>query len=104
SVTPGTRFDKNKLYQDRYWHTQYFNGVERLRQIAAEAGRSLVSLSLNWLLHHTASDVVILGAANLAQMNQNLAAGEEGPLPVKTVNSCDLIWQELRGPLPFYNR
>ena len=54
-VTPGTRFDNNKLYQDRYWHEQYFQSVEQLRKIAKSAGRSLVSLALNWLLHHTAS-------------------------------------------------
>ena len=41
-VTPGTRFDNNKLYQDRYWHERDFEAVERLREIAAKAGRSLV--------------------------------------------------------------
>ena len=40
-ITPGTRFDNNKLYQDRYWHEQYFQSVEQLRKIAQEAGRSL---------------------------------------------------------------
>ncbi len=104
AVIPGTRFDNNKLYQDRYWHQQYFNAVERLRQIAQSAGRSLISLSLNWLLHHTASDVVILGASSLEQLNENLAAGEEGPLPEEVVKACDQVWQDLRGPLPVYNR
>jgi 1-deoxyxylulose-5-phosphate synthase len=101
---PGTRFDNNKLYQDRYWHEQYFKAVERLRQVAQSAGRSLVSLSLNWLLHHTASDVVILGASSLEQLNENLAAGEEGPLPEDVVKACDQVWHDLRGPLPVYNR
>jgi aryl-alcohol dehydrogenase-like predicted oxidoreductase len=104
AVIPGTRFDNNKLYQDRYWHEQYFNAVERLRQIAQSTGRSLVSLSLNWLLHHTASDVVILGASSIAQLNENLTAGEEGPLPEDVVKACDQVWQDLRGPLPVYNR
>jgi aryl-alcohol dehydrogenase-like predicted oxidoreductase len=103
-VIPGTRFDNNKLYQDRYWHEQYFKAVERLRQIAQSAGRSLISLSLNWLLHHTASDVIILGASSLAQLNENLAAGAEGPLPEEVVKDCDQVWRDLRGPLPVYNR
>ncbi len=81
SSLPGTRFDNNKLYQDRYWHTQYFNAVERLRQIAQSAGRSLVSLALNWLLHHTMSDVIILGASSLAQLNENLAAAKKARYP-----------------------
>jgi len=104
AVIPGTRFDNNKLYQDRYWHQQYFNAVERLRQIAQSAGRSLVSLALNWLLHHTMSDVVILGASSMQQLNENLAAGEEGALPEDVVKACDQVWHDLRGPLPVYNR
>ena len=103
-VLPGTRFDNNDLYQRRYWHTQYFNAVERLREIARSCERSLVSLSLNWLLHHTMSDVVILGASSPAQLNENLAAGEEGRLPEDVVKACDQVWQDLRGPLPVYNR
>jgi aryl-alcohol dehydrogenase-like predicted oxidoreductase len=104
TVTPGTRFDNNKLYQDRYWHEQYFKSVERLREIAKHAGRSLVSLALNWLLHHTASDVVILGASSLQQLNENLEACEQGLLDEPTLHACDQVWQDLRGPLPIYNR
>ncbi|MFZ0912441.1 MAG: aldo/keto reductase [Candidatus Korobacteraceae bacterium] len=103
-VMPGTRFDNNQLYQDRYWHAQYFQAVERLKAIAQSAGRSMVSLSLNWLLHHTAADCVILGASSMEQLNQNLAAGEDGPLPEDVVKACDQVWQDLRGPLPVYNR
>ena len=76
----------------------------RLREIAQAAGRSLVSLSLNWLLHHTVSDVVILGASSMAQLNENLGACEEGPLSEDVLKACDEVWQELRGPLPVYNR
>jgi len=101
---PGTRFDSNKLYQDRYWHTQYFQAVEQLRQIARDAGRSLISLSLNWLQHHTPVDVIILGASSLAQLNDNLSAAAEGTLPEDIVKACDQVWQNLRGPLPVYNR
>src|ERR1035441_2580831 len=96
AVIPGTRFDNNPLYQKRYWHEQYFNAVERLRQIAQAAGRSLISLSPNWLLHHTMSDVVILGASSLEQLNENLAAGEEGSLPEEVVKACDQGWQDLQ--------
>jgi aryl-alcohol dehydrogenase-like predicted oxidoreductase len=102
--TAGTRFDNNKLYQDRYWHSQDFHAVERLRKIGQLAGRSLISLSLNWLQHHTSAEVIILGASSLAQLNDNLAAAAEGPLPEEIVNVCDQVWLDLRGPLPVYNR
>ena len=102
--TPGTRFDNNKLYQDRYWHDQYFQSVEQLRKVAKSAGRSPVSLALNWLLHHTASDCIILGASRLEQLNENLATIDDGPLSDGVLKACDEVWRNLRGPLPVYNR
>jgi 1-deoxyxylulose-5-phosphate synthase len=103
-VTPGTRFDNNKLYQDRYWHEQYFRSVEQLREIARSAGRSLVSLALNWLFHHTTSDCIILGASRMEQLNENLATIDDGPLSEEVLKACDEVWRNLRGPLPVYNR
>lgn len=101
---PGSRFDSNQMYLDRYWHPAYFEAVEKLRAIAAQSGRSLVSLALNWLLHHTQTSCIILGASSVEQLNQNLAAAEEGSLPEETVRACDQIWQSLRGITPKYNR
>ncbi len=104
TVTPGTRFDNNKLYQDRYWHKQDFDAVEKLKAISQKSGRSLISIAFNWLLHHTATDCVILGASRPEQLAQNLAACEEGPLPSDLVRACDEVWNEFRGPIPVYNR
>jgi 1-deoxyxylulose-5-phosphate synthase len=104
TVTPGTRFDNNKLYQDRYWHEQDFEAVEKLRVISRNSGRPLISIAFNWLLHHTATDCVILGASRPEQLAQNLAACEQGPLPDDVVKACDEVWKEFRGPIPVYNR
>jgi len=101
---PGTRFDDNKMYLDRYWHAAYFDAVEELGTIAAEAGRSLISLSLNWLLHHTTTACVILGASRLEHLEANLKASTEGPLSEDTLTRCDAVWAKLRGPAPKYNR
>ncbi|MDQ3667945.1 MAG: aldo/keto reductase [Acidobacteriota bacterium] len=104
SVTPGTRFDQNTMYQDRYWHEQNFRAIETLQSIAQKAGRSLISLSLNWLMHHTVLDCVILGASKLEQLKQNLNLLDEGPLLPEVVELCDEVWKDLRGPTPIYNR
>jgi 1-deoxyxylulose-5-phosphate synthase len=104
SITPGTRFDKNSMYQDRYWHGENFRAVERLQSIAVKSGRSLISLSLNWLMHHTPADCVILGASKIEQLEQNLNALDEGPLPSDVVEECNEVWIDLRGPTPVYNR
>jgi aryl-alcohol dehydrogenase (NADP+) len=100
----GTRFDKNQMYLDRYWHNAYFDAIDELSAIAAEAGRSMISLSLNWLLHHTATASVILGASKLEHLEQNLKAAEEGPLSEDVLARCDAVWSKLRGVTPKYNR
>jgi len=101
---PATRFDNNQMYLDRYWHPAYFDAVDKLSQIAASAHRSLISLSLNWILHHTPADCVILGASRLEQLKQNLSLLEDGALNTATVEACDQIWRDLRGITPKYNR
>jgi aryl-alcohol dehydrogenase-like predicted oxidoreductase len=100
----GTRFDNNQMYLDRYWHPAYFDAVDELRSVAGRSGRSLIDISLNWLLHHTAADAVILGASKVDQLAQNLDAFERGPLNGETVAACDAVWQKLRGVTPKYNR
>ncbi|WP_170145709.1 aldo/keto reductase [Rhodoplanes elegans] len=108
AVTAGGRFDTafwgKSLYADRYWHPRTFEAVERLKAIAAEAGRSLVSLAFAWVLHHTAADGLILGASRPDQLDQNLMACREGPLSPETVAACDAVWEAFRGPVPVYNR
>jgi aflatoxin B1 aldehyde reductase len=47
---------------------------------------------------------VILGASKLEQLEQNLAAAEEGPLDQETLDALDQVWQHLRGVTPKYNR
>jgi aryl-alcohol dehydrogenase-like predicted oxidoreductase len=100
----GTRFDKNQMYLDRYWHPAFFDAVDQLIEVARDAGRTLISLSLNWLLHHTATASIILGASRLEQLDQNLAACDEGPLAAETVERCEAVWSQLRGVTPKYNR
>jgi aryl-alcohol dehydrogenase-like predicted oxidoreductase len=100
----GTRFDANQLYLDRYWHPAYFDAVEEIRRIAERAGRSLIDLSLNWLLFHTATDCVIVGASKLEQLQQNLEVFGRAALPADVVQALDGVWAKLRGITPNYNR
>ncbi|MGA8149548.1 MAG: aldo/keto reductase [Terriglobales bacterium] len=104
AIPPGTRFDNNSMYQDRYWHPQNFAAVEKLKKASDSAGRSLIDVSLNWLLHHSQTDCVLLGATRMEQLEENLAACEKGPLPPAVLQVCDEVWAELRSPVPIYNR
>ena len=100
----GSRFDSNQMYLNRYWHDPMFDAVEDVRAIARRAGRSMVSLALNWLLHHSQADCIILGASRLEQLDENLKAAEDGPLPADVLEACDAVWERLRGVTPKYNR
>jgi aryl-alcohol dehydrogenase-like predicted oxidoreductase len=101
---PGTRFDGNRAYLDRYWHDQNFEAVQELNTVATRAGRSLVSLALNWILHHTPVDCVVIGASRREHLESNLQALQDGILTEDVVTECDKIWAKLRGAWPKYNR
>jgi len=100
----GTRFDGNQMYLDRYWHPAFFDAVDELAVIARDAGRTLVSLSFNWLLHHTNTASIILGSTKLEQLEQNIKACQEGKLTDDVVKRCDEVWNKMRGVTPKYNR
>jgi 1-deoxyxylulose-5-phosphate synthase len=75
----GTRFtlgNAAEAYQDRYWHDREFDTVEVLRQLAQEAGVSLVTLSVAWVLASKAITAPIIGASRPGQLDSSLAAAE----------------------------
>ena len=101
---PGTRFERLPVYRDRYWNPANFEAVSRLSAVAEAEGRSLPGLALAWLLHHSATDCLILGASSPQQLRENMSAVERGPLSRDGVEACDRIWKALRGLSPQYHR
>ena len=63
-----------KMYQDRYWHDREFDTVEALRGLADEAGVSLVTLAVAWVLANPAITAPIIGASHPEQLGPSLAA------------------------------
>jgi 1-deoxyxylulose-5-phosphate synthase len=73
----GSRFTlgyAGPMYQERYWHEQMFDTVEALRKLADEAGVSLVTLSVAWVLANQAITAPIIGASRPEQLDDSLAA------------------------------
>jgi 1-deoxyxylulose-5-phosphate synthase len=73
----GSRFtlgNAGPMYQQRYWHEQMFDTVEALRKLADEAGVSLVTLSVAWVLANRAITAPIIGASQPRQLDASLAA------------------------------
>lgn len=100
----GSRFDGNKMYRDRFWNDEQFEAVAELAMAASEANRSMVSIALNWILHHTSATGFILGASQMRHLTANLAAAQEGPLDERTLAVCEAVWKRLRGVTPEYIR
>jgi len=75
----GTRFtlgSAGQMYQDRYWHDREFDTVDVLRPLAGQAGVSLVTLSVAWVLANKAVTAPIIGASRPEQLDSSLAAAE----------------------------
>ena len=64
------------MYQERYWRDREFDTVEVLRQLADQAGVSLVTLSVAWVLANPAITSPIVGASRPGQLDASLAATE----------------------------
>jgi 1-deoxyxylulose-5-phosphate synthase len=75
--TEGSRFTLGtaaSTYQDRYWHDREFDTVEALGRLAHQAGVSLVTLSVAWVLANQAITAPIIGASRPGQLDDSLAA------------------------------
>ena len=75
----GTRFTlgtAGPMYQERYWQDREFDTVDVLRGLADQAGVSLVTLSVAWVLANPAITAPIIGASRPEQLDASLAAVE----------------------------
>ena len=75
----GSRFTlgwAGQMYQERYWNERAFETVEALRKLADQAGTSLVTLSVAWVLANKAITAPIIGASRPQQLDASLAAAE----------------------------
>jgi 1-deoxyxylulose-5-phosphate synthase len=80
----GTRFTLNNAgtrYQARYWHEQEFTTIESLRTVATEAGMTMATLAVAWVLSNPAITAPIVGASRPEQLADSLAAAEMNRLP-----------------------
>jgi 1-deoxyxylulose-5-phosphate synthase len=90
----GTRFTLGTAaarYQARYWNEREFATVEEIRAVAKQAGMSMPTLAVSWVLSNPAITSPIIGASASAQLADSLAAAEKGPLPKDLKSKLDDI-------------
>ena len=88
----GSRFSLGNAgprYQERYWHDAEFETIEALRGVAAEAGISMATMAMRWVLSNPAITAPIVGASRPDQLADSLAAAEAGPLPADLKSRLD---------------
>ncbi len=106
NVERGSRFDPNKwqgkMYRMRYWNDGYFDALDLLRPVAMKHGLTEAECALTWMTHHSLlrkdlGDAIIIGASNVAHMEQNMVDLEKGPLPQDVLKALDEGWERVKG-------
>jgi aryl-alcohol dehydrogenase-like predicted oxidoreductase len=65
-----------QMYQSRYWHDREFATIEALHAAVADAGVSLTTASVAWVLANPVITSAILGASRAEQLADTLAAAD----------------------------
>ncbi len=95
----GSRFSLGNAgprYQERYWHEREFDSVEALRGLSNEAGMSMATMAMCWVMSNPAITAPIVGASRPEQLADSLAAAEKGPLPAELKARLDEMTHDWR--------
>ncbi len=82
-------------YQERYWHDREFDTVDALKSLSNEAGMSMATMAVSWVLSNPAITAPIIGASRPDQLADSLAAAEK-PLPAELKKQLDDMTHEWR--------
>ncbi len=99
----GTRFDGNRLYQNRYWNDATFERVAQLADVAKEAGVSLVTLAHAWVAGRAGVDAILLGPASVEHLTAGIDACQ-ATLPQATRDRIDALCRDWAGTDVTYAR
>ena len=100
---PGSRFDKNQMYQRRYWQDPFFTATDTLKGIAAQHGLSLLELAYAFVFRHPNVDSVLVGPATVAHLDAALGAASVELSP-EARRDIDLVALSLCGTDAKYAR
>jgi 1-deoxyxylulose-5-phosphate synthase len=96
--TEGSRFTLGRsaqLYQERYWNERMFDIVDQIKPLAADAGVSMATLAVQWVLANPAITSPIIGASRPDQLADVVAAAD-APIDSDLKSRLDTMTQEFR--------
>jgi aryl-alcohol dehydrogenase (NADP+) len=82
-------------YQERYWHDRMFDTVDTLRTMAADAGVSLPTLALQWVLANPVITAPIIGASRPEQL-ADVVSAVGSPIDPELKQRIDTLTYEYR--------
>jgi aryl-alcohol dehydrogenase-like predicted oxidoreductase len=100
---PGSRFETNRRYRDRYWSERLFTFADACRALAAEAGLTLVDLAYGWLAEHPGVDSILAGPGTVAHLDAAVDALRQ-PLPPALVTRVAALQRAFDGTDASYAR
>lgn len=103
TIPSGSRFDQNPMYQRRYWTERGLDHVGLYRQLATEAGMSVLELAYRWLASRPGVDSILLGPRTVAHLDAAIDACA-GSIEPALIAQVDTIHRAFLGTDTHYVR
>ena len=90
----GSRFTLGsaaRRYQQRYWHDEHFDAVERFKQAVQSRGHNAASVAIAWVLQQPGITAAIVGASDPDQLSAPLDAIDL-ELDEELRDVCEMVW------------
>nr|AGN71608.1 aflatoxin B1 aldehyde reductase member 3 [Monascus pilosus] len=110
---PGSRFDPQTFHgrhhRHRYWNDTYFDVLDAIRETGRKYNLTEVQCALRWLSHHSllrpeCGDAILVCGSDPAQLEEDLLALEEAPLPEEVVQVLDEGYAKVKAIVgPYYH-
>jgi aryl-alcohol dehydrogenase-like predicted oxidoreductase len=103
-VPPGSRFEKNKLYRQRYWSDALLERAAAYRALGREVGMEPSTFAYAFLRGTPGVDSVLAGPASCAHLDAALDACDGPPLPADLRAKVDALHRAFTGTDVSYAR
>jgi aryl-alcohol dehydrogenase-like predicted oxidoreductase len=103
STLRGSRFEKNALYQSRYWSEPFFKALDDLRVIADSCGLSMTDLAYAWVASRPGVDSILIGPASVQHLDAAID-GSHLALSAEALVRVDAVHKAMTGTDASYAR
>ena len=102
-LPPGSRFEKNPMYQRRYLTDRFFELADAFARLAAEAARTPVELAYQWIASRPGVDSILVGPGTVEQLDAAIDALDKS-LPREVIERADDLYRAFQGTDATYAR